>query len=89
MMDLMEIQKIEYQITIDLWAWLQKWIKKCPLDIDAWKIAYAEASEIALKYKEYDEKSINTEVSSRLDRLEYIDKAMKGVENGYGLVERY
>lgn len=81
-MDLMTIQKTEYQITLDIWAFYQKWLKKMPLAVESWRGVLDDANQMATKYEKYGSTTINKQINATIDRLEFISKNLnfgKGV----------
>jgi len=82
-MDLMTIQKTEYQITLDIWAFYQKWLKKMPLAVEAWRGVLDDANQMAMKYERYGSTTINKQINATIDRLEFISKNLNFGKEAY------
>lgn len=82
-MDLMAIQRTEYQITLDIWAFYQKWLKKMPLEVETWREVLADANQMAMKYEKYGATTINKQINATIDRLEFISKNLNFGKGAY------
>ena len=78
----MEEKKIIYQIILDIWGLIKKYVLQPPLDDDGWEQFINEAKSVSNNYKAYD-KNIQTLFSEIFHAVEKY-KASRDRKDGAG-----
>ena len=74
-----DIMKAEYDITIELWKMMSKYLKKIPLSMDDYKSMEEEANEIARKREGKSQDVLARWITAIETEVEHIDVRYKQI----------